>query len=286
MDCLERLAINELTTYSWPFERDIVEYAAYHVGAVGVWRPKLTDFGVAKGGEMLADHNLGVSSLQWGGGFTGSDGHSFEDAVRDTGELIEMAAAIKAPRVIIHSGARAGHTHNHANRLFRMGLKRLLPRAEEHNVALAIEPMHPGCANEWTLLKTLEETAEILAEFPSPHLQFVYDMYHHPCPDTKLLANLMPRLGLVQLGDCCQPPRGEQNRCLLGDGEVPLRARVAELERWGYQGYYEVELRGEDVESFSYFELIQRSIEMFVALLDDIPDDAPTPSVSPSSPRK
>ena len=268
---VERLAINELTTYSWPLERDIAEYARRGVGGIGVWRPKLTDVGVNSAAEKLRAAGIRVSSLQWAGGFTGSEGHSFEDAVRDTGELIEMAAAIDSPCVIIHSGARAGHTHNHASRLFRMGLDRLLPRAEEHNVALAIEPMHPGCASDWTLLKTLDDTGAILNEYPSPHLQFVYDMYHFPSPDLSLLANLMPRLALVQLGDACEPPQGEQNRCLLGDGQVPLQKRVAELEQLGYDGFYEVELRGEDVESFSYLELLEQSIRIFGELIDVSP---------------
>lgn len=268
---VERLAINELTTYSWPLERDISEYAQRGVGGIGVWRPKLTDCGVSAGADLLRAAKLRVSSLHWAGGFTGSEGHSFEDAVRDTGELIEMAAVIGAPCVIIHSGARAGHTHNHASRLFRMGLDRLLPRAEEHNVALAIEPMHPGCALDWTLLKTLDDTANILSEYPSRHLQFVYDMYHLPSPDHTMLANLLPRLALVQLGDASEPPRGEQNRCLLGDGQVPLQKRIAELEQLGYNGFYEVELRGEDVESFSYLELIERSIRCFGELINVSP---------------
>ena len=189
------------------------------------------------------------------------------DSFIDAAELIEMAAMIESPCLIVHSGARGGHTHNHASRLFRMALEQLLPRAEEHNVALAIEPMHPGCAWEWTLLKTLEDTAEILQQFPSPHLQLVYDMYHFPAPPQPLLEVLLPRMAIVQLGDACQPPHGEQNRCPLGEGEVPLGSLVCELEALGYTGFYEVELRGEDVEALTYRELVEQSVEMFEHLM-------------------
>lgn len=260
---VDRLSINELTTYSWSFEGDVSEYAAHEIGAIGVWRSKLTDYGVEKGAELVREQGLQVSSLHWAGGFTGSDGRSYDDAIRDAAEMIEMAAVIESPCLIVHSGARAGHTHNHAARLFRSALERLLPQAEEHNIALAIEPMHPGCAFEWTLLKTLEETAEVLYEFDSPHLQLVYDMYHFPHPSPAMLAELAPRLAIVQLGDCSQPPHGEQNRCPLGEGEVPVRDLVVELESLGYAGFYEVELRGEDVESLSYQDLIQRSMNVF-----------------------
>ncbi|MCA9178513.1 MAG: sugar phosphate isomerase/epimerase [Planctomycetales bacterium] len=264
---VERLSINQLTTYSWSFEQDVLEYARHGMGGIGVWRSKLTDFGIAKGAEMVRDHGLQVTSLQWAGGFTGSDGRSYDDALVDAAELIEMAAMIESPCLIVHSGARGGHTHNHASRLFRMALEQLLPRAEEHNVALAIEPMHPGCAWEWTLLKTLEDTAEILQQFPSPHLQLVYDMYHFPAPPQPLLEVLLPRMAIVQLGDACQPPHGEQNRCPLGEGEVPLGSLVCELEALGYTGFYEVELRGEDVEALTYRELVDQSVEMFEHLM-------------------
>lgn len=260
---VDRLSINELTTYSWSFERDVTEYSSRNVGAIGVWRSKLTDYGVEKGAELVREHQMQVSSLHWAGGFTGSDGRSYEDAVRDAGEMIEMATVIDSPCLIVHSGARGGHTNNHAARLFRSALERLLPQAEEHNITLAIEPMHPGCGLEWTLLKTLEETADLLHEFESEHLQLLYDMYHFPAPSEAMLAELAPRLAIVQLGDCNRPPCGEQNRCPLGEGEVPVRDLVVELEALGYDGYYEVELRGEDVETLSYCDLIQRSIDVF-----------------------
>ena len=263
---MQRLAINQFTTYSWPFERDVAEYARMGVSGIGIWRAKLTDFGVEKGAELLRDHDLHVSSLHWAGGFTGSDGLSFEDSLRDASEGLEIAAQIDAPCLVVHSGSRAGHTRNHARRLFRNALDRLLPLAEEHNVALAIEPMHPGCASEWTLLETLEQAADVLEQRPSPHLQLVYDMYHFPSP-ADLLRRLLPRLAVVQLGDAQEPPAGEPNRCPLGDGQLPLERLVGQLEEMGYTGFYEVELRGEDVEELSYEDLLHRSVDAFTTLM-------------------
>jgi sugar phosphate isomerase/epimerase len=54
---------------------------------------------------------------------------------------------------------------------------------------------------------------------------------------------------------------GEQNRCLLGHGKVPLQAIVQTIEKYGYQGFYEVELLGEDVEHFDYSDVLASSFQ-------------------------
>ena len=66
------LSICELTTYRWSFEEDVHHYASAGVGALGVWRQKLSDCGESHARQLLADHHLRVSSLFWAGGFTGA----------------------------------------------------------------------------------------------------------------------------------------------------------------------------------------------------------------------
>ncbi|MEO8499118.1 MAG: sugar phosphate isomerase/epimerase, partial [Planctomycetota bacterium] len=80
---MPRLSINELTTYRWTFEEDVEHYQAAGIQSLAVWRHKLSDFGEEKGIELLIDSGLAVSSLQWAGGFTGSDGQSHDDSIAD-----------------------------------------------------------------------------------------------------------------------------------------------------------------------------------------------------------
>ena len=142
------LSINELTTYRWSFEEDVDHYVAAGIHAIGVWRQKLSDFGEEKGIERLADSGLGVSSLQWAGGFTGSDGQSHQDSISDARAAIQLAAAMHAECLVVYSGSRAGHTSNHARRLLTGALQRLLPVACEFGVTLAIEPMPSRCSSD------------------------------------------------------------------------------------------------------------------------------------------
>ncbi|HTQ40092.1 MAG TPA: TIM barrel protein, partial [Pirellulales bacterium] len=137
---MPRLSINEMTTYRWSFEEDVRHYCAAGIPAIGVWRRKLSDFGEQRGIELLNQSGLAVSNVLWAGGFTGSEGHTYRESVDDAVEAINLAAAMHANCLVIYSGARAGHTHNHARRLVTAALKELVPVAEEFGVVLALEP--------------------------------------------------------------------------------------------------------------------------------------------------
>ena len=54
-------------------------------------------------------------------------------------------------------------------------------------------------------------------------------------------------------------PHGEMNRCLLGDGCVPLPELLELLHENGYRGPWEVELIGEDVEAIGYEQLLDHT---------------------------
>ncbi|MFT5527957.1 MAG: sugar phosphate isomerase/epimerase [Pirellulaceae bacterium] len=262
---MARLAINEMTTLRWTFEEDVQRYSLSEIEGIGVWRQKLSDFGEAKGIELLHEYNLQVSSLHWAGGFTGSDGVSFRDCIADCREAIATASRLDAGCLIVHSGSRAGHTSNHARRLLRNALKELLPMAEDYGVTLALEPMHAGCASNWTFLTTVEETIGTLDQFSHPNLKMVLDCYHfgfdlHWLPK---IEHLVPHLALVQLGDGRIAPEGEPNRCVLGNGSVPLGEIVQRLDARGYEGFYELELMGEDLATTSYDETIRESRQAF-----------------------
>jgi sugar phosphate isomerase/epimerase len=255
------LSINEMTTYRWSFEEDIQHYQQAGIGAIGIWRQKLADCGEDRGLALVSQSGLKVSNLLWAGGFTGSDGHTYQEAIADAHEAIALAAELRADCLVVYSGGRNGHTQNHARRLFASALGDLLPVAEKHQVVLAVEPMHPGCADEWTFLTGVDDTMSLIRAIDSPWLKLVFDTYHlgfDPAIVARI-ADLAPFVAVVHLGDGAVPPQREQNRCSLGEGKVPLAAIVAALRQAGYRGHYDVELMGEAVESCDYRELLKRS---------------------------
>jgi sugar phosphate isomerase/epimerase len=140
-------------------------------------------------------------------------------------------------------------------------LSELTPVAAELGVLLAVEPMHPGCAGAWTFLTSLDNTLQFLDEIDGNDVRLVFDTYHlaQQRGVLEFLPKIAPRIAIVQLGDAKCPPCGEQNRCRLGDGCLPLRDIITTLIELGYSGYFDVELMGEEIESSDYHELLAQS---------------------------
>ena len=260
---LHRLSVSELSTYRWNFEEDVLHYHQAGFKAIGIWQPKLNDYGEEKGCELLSEHNLEISSLQWIGGFTGADGRSFRECILDGLDTIQLAADIGARTVVVIAGGRGGHTVNHAHRIVRQALKVLAEAAQAVGVHLALEPMHIGCSNQWSILNTIPHCLEMISAVGNPNLGIVFDSYHLAQDLNVLpwLETIMPFVRLVQLGDAKHAPLGEQNRCLLGHGCVPLSTIVSLFEAGGYSGYYEIEIVGREVEHLRYEQILGQAQE-------------------------
>jgi sugar phosphate isomerase/epimerase len=258
---MPRLSMNEMTTFRWSFEEDVERYREAGYPAIGVWRQKLADFGEERGIELLRESGLGVSNLMWAGGFTGSDGHTHRESIDDALEAIRLAGAMRAGSLVVYSGSRAGHTVNHARRLLVTALKELAPVAEQHGLRLALEPMHTSCASEWTFLTGLDDALALLDQVGSPAVQLAYDTYHlgwQPGAADRI-RSLVDRVAIVHLADGNMPSDSEQTRTRLCEGQVPLAEILAAFHQAGYDGDYDIELIGPDLEHTDYGQLLAHS---------------------------
>jgi len=261
--------MSEVTTFRWSFEEDVKNYLIAGYEAIGVWRQKLSDYGEEQGVDLLAESGLRVTNLLWAGGFTGSDGRSLEEAIDDAASAIRLAGAMNAGCLVVYPGGRNNHTFRHAERLLRTALEKLLSFAEAADVTLAIEPMHPACAKEWTFLTDLESTIAMVESFHCEHLKLVFDAYYFG-HDRSVLANLgeiVPHTALVQLGDRLTDHTIDQDRCVLGTGVVPLCELLQNLADAGYEGDYDVELVGQEIELRDYQSVLAMSKRVFDRLL-------------------
>ena len=269
---MPRLSMNEVTTFRWTFEEDVQRYLEAGYDAIGVWRQKIADFGEEDGVDLLAESGLRVTNLHWAGGFTGSDGRSLDDAIDDAAHAIRLAGAMDAGCLVVYAGGRNNHTFRHAQRLLRSAIDRLLGLAEAADVTLAIEPMHPACAADWTFLTDLESTITFVESFQSENLKVVFDAYHFG-HDRSVVANLseiVPFTALVQLGDRRKAHNIDHDRCQLGCGIVPLPEIICQLLDAGYRGDFDVELIGQDIELSDYDKLLSTSRHAFDELLSPI----------------
>lgn len=270
-----KLSISQLTTLRWSIEEDVAAYRDFGFGAIGLWRPKLDDLGVEKADELLNSYDMKVSSLSWAGGFTGSDGRGHNDAIIDGIEALRAADRLGAETLIVLAGGYNNHIQGHAMRLLLQGLEALAHEAESTNVRVALEPIHPGCGDEWSFIGDLQATLEVINKLPFSDIGLVLDAYHlavnaTDSQDLGPLNEILPLVRLVQLGDARHTPLGEQNRCLLGEGRVPLQPLIHQLCDAGYDGYFEVELLGQDVEPLPYEQVLDHTRRYLVDLAGSV----------------
>jgi sugar phosphate isomerase/epimerase len=254
------IAVSQLTTPRWGLAQELVSLADHGFTAVSLWRPKFSDEGLVATGRALAAAGVRASSLQWVGGFTGSDGRTFSESVADAAEAIADAAALAAatsarpPVVVVHSGCRGGHTRSHAERLLCEALETLVPIANAEGVVLAIKPFHTGGEGGSSFLQRLGAAVALVEQFADPAVRIALDLWHFA--DSPEFDELLPRLadatGIVQIADRNGAASPVADRLPAGLGGLPLESRISQLCERGYLGDCEFDPVGEAVQEFGY----------------------------------
>ena len=249
-----QMSISQLTTYRWDLPVEL-EHLAYHgFDAIALWRTKVSDVGVDAARQHLDRTGLRVSSLQWAGGFTGSDGRTFRESIDDAAEAIATAERLGAEVLLVHTGCRGGHTLGHALRLLQESLDILAPLASERGVTLALEPHHPGAAVGCGFMPRLTQAVEWVDRFNHPSVRLALDLWQfgHDTSLVGLLPDLVRHLALVKIADRIGPPSSDRERLPPGLGHLPLEQLVGDLHAAGYRGDFEFEVVGEAVEGLGY----------------------------------
>ncbi len=267
---MRRLSVNEFSTSRWSFFQDVVKYASLGFESIGLWRHKFNGVSSAEVADFLHEMRMTASSINWVGGFTGSDAFTRnDDAIKDAIEAIELAGAVGCQCVVLHSGSRNSHTRNHSMRLLTDAIDELIPVAEDRDVRLALEPMLPESHSDWTLFQELTGAIDLVTRYEPSQLGLVLDLFHVGL-NKKIFARLdklAPWLSLIQIADC-RIESGVRMPTLLGHGDVPIEEWLFAIEDTGYRGPLEVELHGiasPGDEPVDYPELLESSRDYIVS---------------------
>jgi sugar phosphate isomerase/epimerase len=124
------------------------------------------------------------------------------------------------------------------------GLREIGAAAQRLGLCIALEPFQRAGIENWSIVNTLGEAAELIDEVGSPALGIQFDTWHlWNTPD--VLAEIhayADRIYAVHVNDWREPTRGWADRVLPGDGIIDLPAILAALERAGWDGYYDLEI--------------------------------------------
>lgn len=272
-----RLAVNQHTTLPWSFEKDLVEYETAGIGAVGLVKSKIDQYGAEDAVDTFLASRLTASSLDWIGGFTGHNGYSLADVIDEGVETLRLAHELGVPTVVALAGPRNGHIWNQLDKILVSSLRELSDYAERLGISIALMPMGPTYHDQWSYLRTFEDAINVVKQVDRANVGLTIHTMHvfRESGLPNLLRQAAAWTKLVRLGDCGARSTGNNDQRWLGKGIVPVTAIAAALDDAGYRGYYEVDVWSRNLWSDGGFRPLLKSLRELT--FGSPPPPAPVP---------
>ena len=270
---LDKLCIHTITTKPWDLETAARKYGAAGVKGITIWLDAARSFqgSMADAGRMAREEGLDIVSYVRGGFFTALEGADRQKAVDENKQIIDEAAELGAPLIVLVVGATPGQSLFESRKQVAEGLAAVLPHAESAGVKLGIEPLHPMYADSRSAVSTLAQANAICDELGHPHLGVTLDVFH-VWWDDQLEAGIriaaeQGRLFSFHICDWKDQPDDMLNdRGLMGEGVIDL----AQIRRWvraaGFSGYEEVEIFSNRYWAMDQDEYLAKIIEAAVRM--------------------
>lgn len=242
-----KLCVHTITTKPWSVEESMDKYAEAEIGGITVWREWLEGRDIAKVGDQLRDRNLKIVSLCRGGFFPSKTEQGLQEAIEDNKLAIREAAELGAPLIVLVCGAVPGQSLEESRKQIADGIAAVLPLAEEHNIKLAIEPLHPMYADDRSAINTMASANEVCDQLDHPLVGIAADVYHiwwDPDLEEQIrITGEKDRLFAFHICDWMTPTADLLNdRGLMGEGCIDIPGIRAMVETTGFEGFNEVEV--------------------------------------------
>jgi sugar phosphate isomerase/epimerase len=245
---MNRLCLHTMTTKPWSLEDCARHYPKAGVTGITVWRQHLSGHDPKQARTMLQDAGLEIVSYCRGGFFPSKTTTGLQEAIDDNLRVIEEAHALGAPLIVLVCGAVPGQELAESRQQIADGIAAVLPAAQQANIKLAIEPLHPMYADDRSAISTMQQANQLIDTLGSPsHLGIALDVYHVWWDDALesqiVLTGSKDRLFAFHICDWKTPTTDLLNdRGLMGEGCIPIRKISDWVDATGFTGHREVEI--------------------------------------------
>jgi sugar phosphate isomerase/epimerase len=267
---LGRFSLNQRTTPNWSIPDLVDGCARAGLGAVGLWREPVAEFGLDRTAALVRQSGLRVSSLCRGGFLTDLDPDRWRAALDDNRRAIDEAATLGTGELVLVVGGLAeGSTDLPAARArLAEAVAVLAPEAGAAGVRLALEALHPMFCSDRSVLSTLDQALDLAAGHPPDQVGVVVDTYHlwwDPGVDAAI-ARAAGRISSFQVSDWVVPLPADVllGRGLMGDGSIDLRGLRRVTEAAGYDGDIEVEIFNADLWAAEPAHVLNQVIDRYL----------------------
>lgn len=242
-----KLCLHTITTKPWSVEVAIEKYAKAGVKGITVWRQWLEGHNPTQVGDSIRTAGLEVVSLARGGFFPADNKRDRQIAIDDNLKIIDEAAALGAPLVVLVCGAVPGQPLLESRKQIQEGIEMIANHARQLNIKLGIEPLHPMYAADRSAINTLKQANDMCEVLNHPSVGVVIDIYHLWW-DPELKAEIRrcgnnQHLLAFHICDWLTPTKDLLNdRGLMGDGCINIPQIRGWVEETGFKGFVEVEI--------------------------------------------
>ena len=250
---LDRLSLNQATVKHLGLREAVALCVRHDIPAIGLWRDRVAETGLAEAAAAVRAAGLQVSSLCRGGFFTraGPDGRRAARA-DNLAAIAEAAELGTGTLVLVCGGLVPGQRDlGLARRMVADAIGELVPDAQRLGVRLGIEALHPMFCADRCVISSLGEAVDLALRFPADAVGVVVDTYH-VWWDARLadeIARAGRRIVSFQVCDWVLPLPQDTllGRGHLGDGVIDFAPISASVAAAGYDGYVEVEIFNTEV---------------------------------------
>ena len=268
-----RISVNSMCSATWTWQQDLEFYRDAGFCRVGLSFEKLLN---EAGGEMarmadvaraVRDQGLEITNLLGLGVFDLKDPHTWAAHQERLAVAIEVASIVEAQCLILLTGPAGPMTWESAADALEVASRPFLEKARDVGVPVALEHTN-SLRMDISFLHTLADTVMLARRLGCAVCMDISACWiERGLKDT--ITDAHDILALVQIADCVVGSRSTPNRCVLGEGGVPLHRIIGDVLGAGYNGYFDLEILGPHAEITGYAEVITRSSAWLTAALSE-----------------
>ncbi|MEE1824717.1 sugar phosphate isomerase/epimerase [Streptomyces sp. BE20] len=270
---LSRLSLNQITTQQWTLPEAVRGCVDAGIPAIGLWRDKVADTGLARSAKLCRDAGLAVSSLCRGGFLTATDPHERRAALADNLQAVEEAAELGTDTLVMVVGGLPAGSRDLAGARTAVAdmIAELAPHAGDFGVRLALEPLHPMFCADRAVLSTLGQALDLAEPHPATQVGVVVDSYHvwwdPQLPAQIERAGRTGRIASYQVCDWTLPLPADAllGRGHVGDGHIDFRTLTDQVTAAGHTGWIEVEIFNQQIWDTPGEQTLQTLVERHLA---------------------
>lgn len=250
-DLSQHLGCRSINTATLGFQAPIGEVveavARAGFGMIAPWRREVEGNDVKAVAKHIRDAGLALSGYCRSTYIPATDAQGFRANIETNKRALDDAATLGAPCFVMVVGSMPAGSRDlsAARRQVKDASAELVEYGHKVGVKIALEPLHPVYAADRSCLTLLSEALDWCDEIDDPWIGVAIDCYHVWWDPNLMrdIARAKNRIFAYHVCDWLMPTTDVLNdRGMMGDGIIDLKAIRSAIETAGYAEAVEVEI--------------------------------------------